>query len=270
MTLNAKPRSDSAILEARKYLSPTQLFLFECMRFVDWAAGEGIGPAKGRKTKDPANIIERYCEDLDKDKFELIDMYELAIALNGHSPDIPAPIGAPITFTYKNWRGEVARRTVTPAKIWYGSSQHHPEPQWFLRGFDHQRKAERDFAMRDMGPADLENKIFELSRQFKDVATAFREGVDPAVLNQSRAERVAEASKLLQDAFSAIGAALLPLAQLHESYTRDLGVREPSDAPHSVAVKWEDLERAAVTYRKLDQVLETLHKPSAAETAATS
>lgn len=54
------------------------------------------------------------------------------------------------TFGYRNWRGEVARRRIGVISVWYGSTEWHPEPQWFMRGIDLDKTATRDFAMRDM------------------------------------------------------------------------------------------------------------------------
>lgn len=59
--------------------------------------------------------------------------------------------GAPDTrFRYRNWRGEIAERQARPVSVWYGTTEWHPDPQWFLRAFDIDRGAERDFALRDM------------------------------------------------------------------------------------------------------------------------
>jgi predicted DNA-binding transcriptional regulator YafY len=58
--------------------------------------------------------------------------------------------GKPISFTYKNWRGESSRRTALPLRIWYGSSEWHPENQWFLRAHDMEKGEERDFALADI------------------------------------------------------------------------------------------------------------------------
>lgn len=40
--------------------------------------------------------------------------------------------GEPVTLTYRNWRGEVAERTIIPRRVWFGSTEWHPEPQWLL------------------------------------------------------------------------------------------------------------------------------------------
>jgi hypothetical protein len=57
---------------------------------------------------------------------------------------------AAATITYKNWRGEVASRTIVPDSVWYGVTQWHPKPQWFLRAIDIERQALRDFAIEDI------------------------------------------------------------------------------------------------------------------------
>lgn len=54
-----------------------------------------------------------------------------------------------LEFEYTNYRGEVSVRTVTPKGLRHGSTEWHPEPQWLLVAFCHDRKAERHFALRD-------------------------------------------------------------------------------------------------------------------------
>lgn len=248
---------EAAVLAGRKYLTSTQLFLFECMRFVDWAAGKGISPAKGSRVKDPAAITMKYCDEMDLDRFDLRDMYSLATALNGSSPDIPAPIGAPIDFSYKNYKGEVDRQIVTPAKIWYGTTRRHPEPQWFLRGFDHDRKAERDFAMRGMTPPDLQIRITELSRQFTEVVAAVQEG-GPEILARRREEKTEEGTRILAEAFASVGAGLSPLVERYDELSQ--ARRYDQDPPTLATVKWEDLARLRKVYTLLDEVLAVLTK----------
>ena len=67
--------------------------------------------------------------------------------------DRAAPEGQPVTLTYTNWRGETAERTITPKRIWFGSTDWHPEPQWLLTAFDAEKQADRDFALKDFGQA---------------------------------------------------------------------------------------------------------------------
>lgn len=54
-----------------------------------------------------------------------------------------------LTFTYTNWKGATDLRTVVPNRIWFGVTEYHPEPQWFLTAFDVDKQAERDFALKD-------------------------------------------------------------------------------------------------------------------------
>ena len=56
-------------------------------------------------------------------------------------------IAPPLQFTYRNYKGEVRDRTVTPLGVRFGATEWHPEPQWLLRAFDHDKQAEREFAM---------------------------------------------------------------------------------------------------------------------------
>lgn len=59
----------------------------------------------------------------------------------------------PLTFAYRNYRGEVAERRVIPKAIWHGSTQYHTEPQWLMTALDLDKQSDRDFAMRDMQPS---------------------------------------------------------------------------------------------------------------------
>ena len=56
---------------------------------------------------------------------------------------------APVTMLYRNWRGETAKRTFVPNGVWFGTSEWHKEPQWFLKATDLDRNEERDFALKD-------------------------------------------------------------------------------------------------------------------------
>lgn len=60
-----------------------------------------------------------------------------------------ASAGEPLSVLYRNWRGETALRTLTPRGIWHGVTDWHPEPQWLLSAFDHDKDAMRDFALAD-------------------------------------------------------------------------------------------------------------------------
>lgn len=54
-----------------------------------------------------------------------------------------------VSVRYKNWRGEVADRDVTPLDFRWGSTEWHPEPGWIMRAFDHGKGEEREFSLAD-------------------------------------------------------------------------------------------------------------------------
>lgn len=71
---------------------------------------------------------------------------------------ITASKGRMFAFDYTNHRGEVARRRAEcsgSAPIW-GSTEWHPEQQWFLPMFDLDQKVWRDFALKDMRNVQME------------------------------------------------------------------------------------------------------------------
>lgn len=55
-----------------------------------------------------------------------------------------------IVMTYTNYRGERSERRVVPERIWFGSTDWHPGPQWLMDAFDLDREAMRSFAMTDI------------------------------------------------------------------------------------------------------------------------
>jgi predicted DNA-binding transcriptional regulator YafY len=55
-----------------------------------------------------------------------------------------------ISFTYRNWRGEIGTRVAEPVGLWFGATEWHPQQQWFLRATDVEKDVIRDFAVRDM------------------------------------------------------------------------------------------------------------------------
>lgn len=55
-----------------------------------------------------------------------------------------------IEFEYVNWKGIKEHRRIGVCEFYYGSTEHHKEPQWLLEGFDLEKKTFRKFAMKDM------------------------------------------------------------------------------------------------------------------------
>lgn len=75
---------------------------------------------------------------------------------------------------YRNYRGEVSWRTITPMEIWYGTTEYHTQPQWFLKAQDHQKQAIRDFALADFlgdnwTEINTEDEYKELSRRAANI-----------------------------------------------------------------------------------------------------
>lgn len=56
-----------------------------------------------------------------------------------------------LEFTYKNYKGKISKRRVTVMYTFFDSVEPwHPEKQWILAGFDHDKEAIRFYAMKDM------------------------------------------------------------------------------------------------------------------------
>lgn len=54
-----------------------------------------------------------------------------------------------ITFGYVNCCGKFSIRRVTPERIYWGTTKYHPEPSWLMKGYDHDKGKNRDFALQD-------------------------------------------------------------------------------------------------------------------------
>ena len=62
-------------------------------------------------------------------------------------------MSVPLTFMYRNHRGEVGLRRVRPDSVRWGATEWHPEECWLLRAWDFDKGDHRDFRMADMlGP----------------------------------------------------------------------------------------------------------------------
>ena len=55
----------------------------------------------------------------------------------------------PIHILYKNNRDEVKWRKILPIRLYWGSTEYHPDPQWILEAMDVDKGAERSFAFAD-------------------------------------------------------------------------------------------------------------------------
>ena len=68
------------------------------------------------------------------------------------NPEIPTGVETEhiVTFTYRNYLGEVEKRHVIPRTISFGATPWHPAPQWMMHGWDLDKKAQRSFAISDI------------------------------------------------------------------------------------------------------------------------
>lgn len=57
------------------------------------------------------------------------------------------PTEKTLRFAYTNYRGEPSVRLATPSSFWFGTTEFHPDPQWIMTAFDHDKGAVRDFAL---------------------------------------------------------------------------------------------------------------------------
>ena len=55
-----------------------------------------------------------------------------------------------IKICYTNYRNETSIREIIPQKIWFGSTEWHPESGWLLDAFDVEKNADRSFAIKDI------------------------------------------------------------------------------------------------------------------------
>lgn len=59
----------------------------------------------------------------------------------------------PNKVIYTNWRGETRERVINPIKYWFGKTEFHPKPQWFVKAIDLEKNEERDFALNELRPS---------------------------------------------------------------------------------------------------------------------
>ena len=106
------------------------------------AGGTALGVAmSGRDHPDPDGALTGIFNDTSPVAKEIaIRLVALQVAADNA-----------VSLTYTNYRREVSVRTITPRRVWFGSTEWHPEPQWLLTAFDHDKGAERDFALKDFG-----------------------------------------------------------------------------------------------------------------------
>jgi len=100
-------------------------------------------------------IISAALEDAVKEALCHANASASGETVSAQAPLQSAPIrdaipNAAITIDYTNYRGERGLRRIVPQQIEFGSNKWHPEPQWLLKAWDCEKKAERLFAIGDI------------------------------------------------------------------------------------------------------------------------
>lgn len=83
----------------------------------------------------------------------------------GHNPTDPAMV---VKLVYRNWRGEISERLVSPRGLRFGSTDWHKEPQWLMPALDLGKGELRDFALKDIIAVGSASVPFEVP-SFDDV-----------------------------------------------------------------------------------------------------
>ena len=65
----------------------------------------------------------------------------------------------PVEILYTSHRGETGIRRFRPYSLYYGVSEHHPEEQWLMEGWDEDKKAVRTYALKDMRPVPKKDGV---------------------------------------------------------------------------------------------------------------
>lgn len=55
-----------------------------------------------------------------------------------------------VKIKYKNYRGEISNRNITPFRIRFTVNKYHTERQWLLTAYDHGKEDMRFFAVKDI------------------------------------------------------------------------------------------------------------------------
>lgn len=100
-----------------------------------------------------------------------------------------------LEIMYTNYLGETSLRRITPHRVWFGMSlPWHPQHQWMLTAFDHDKNAIRDFAFRGFGlqpgaERDSPDEQVEEEPGMSDTSTKAAERLDEEFDTQIEVER---------------------------------------------------------------------------------
>lgn len=68
---------------------------------------------------------------------------------------------------YKNWKGEISERDITPIKVFFGSTTWHTDDQWLIEAIDNGKELIRTFAL--AGILELRVPTNELTIEAKKI-----------------------------------------------------------------------------------------------------
>ena len=96
-----------------------------------------------------------------------------------------------IRFTYTNWQGKTSERHATPVSIRWGNTPWHPLDGWLMLAYDHDKDAEREFALVDFSatrpqPATVKPLELDRLRQLADGLGAYAGGMDLSRITEMR------------------------------------------------------------------------------------
>ncbi len=132
-TLPTKEQSFELMANMRRFLD----YVEALMKLRDENGGDYCGFSFTEKTQLIANLNEMFVKH----------NFGIELRFSGKQQVEPT---APLSFVYRNWRGEISLRNVQPMSFWFGRTQWHPEDQWFLKAVDTRNNEERDFAFKDI------------------------------------------------------------------------------------------------------------------------
>lgn len=123
--------------EQSSYLAHVDAVYTRAIAFVERSMRE-LEQSREREAKEGMSARERpICDGL--------DLNELLAAVTMPQDDADSP--QPIEVVYSNHRGDVGQRTITPLRVRWGSTDYHPEPQWLIDCWDHDKNDFRTYAM---------------------------------------------------------------------------------------------------------------------------